>query len=448
MNIVIVGGGELGSAVAGELIREDHDVTVIEKSDKKAKFLNDSLDAFVITGSGTDIRILRHANVEKADLFLALSNDDNVNIVSCGLVKKLSSATTIAKVENVNHYFPGPPNTPEDFGIDRIVASKQLTINKIVDLIAEPDTIEHIHFLKENVRVFGIVVGEDFSGKDKKLKEVTQEDAIWNKIRVIAIKKGNIVRIPGGEDRLQVGDKLYIIGKSDTLHKLISLYFASHIKVRKVIINGGNRIGRELARLQEKNGKRVTIIEEDERECERLTEELDNVLIIKGSGTNPGVLAELDMEDAFVVCVTPDDEHNIISAVLAKKHKAFKAVCNISNIAISSIINQVKEIDSVFSTESLAVGEIMKYCRKGDILSVSPVPYIDAETVKIKISQELPILGKTLNEIEFPKGMIIGVIYRDGQVIIPHGEDRLLLGDVAIIFVLPESKRLIETIFA
>lgn len=90
----------------------------------------------------------------------------------------------------------------------------------------------------------------------------------------------------------------------------------------------------------------------------------------------------------------------------------------------------------------------MKYCRKGDVLSVTPVPYIDAETVKIKISQEIPILGKTLNEIEFPKGMIVGALYRDEQVIIPHGEDRLLLGDVAIIFVLPGSKRLIETIFA
>ncbi|MEA2078027.1 MAG: Trk system potassium transporter TrkA [Candidatus Marinimicrobia bacterium] len=448
MNIVIVGGGELGSMVAEQLIRENHSITVIEKSKKQAQFLNDSLDALVINGDGNDVKRLLQANVEKADLFLALSNNDNVNIVSCGLVKKLSEATTIAKVENYLHYFPGPPNLPSDFGIDKTVATKQLSINKISDLISEPDAMEHIHFIHENVKIIGTVINEHFYGNGMKLKDITLENKIWDKIRIIAIKKDNEVLIPGGDDVLHTGDKLYIIGKADILKEVINLYFASKVKIKSVVIVGGNRIGSNFAKKAVKEGRRVTIIEEDEQVCARLTEELDNVLIIHGSGTNQKVLSDLDMENSFVVCVTGNDEHNIISAVLAKKNNAHKAVCNISNVAISPIVNQLKEIDSVFSTESLAFAEIIKYCRKGGILSVTPVPYIDAETIKIKISKDISILNTPLSKVKFPSGMIIGAIFRDNEVIIPHGNEEIKMNDIIIVFVLPESKKQTEKLFA
>jgi trk/ktr system potassium uptake protein len=448
MNIVIVGGGELGSMVAEQLIKENHSVTVIERSEKQAKHLNDSLDALIINGDGNNVKYLKQAFIEKADLFLGLSNNDNVNIISCGLVKKLSDATTIAKVENYSHYFPGPPNEPSDFGIDETVATKQLSINKITDLISEPDAMEHIHFTRENVKVIGTMINENFSGNGMKLKDFTQGNKIWEKVRIIAIKKDNEVLIPGGDDILHTGDKLYIIGKADVLKEVIKLYFAANIKIKSVIIIGGHRIGREFARNMVKEGRRVTIIEEDEKVCNRLSEELDNVLIINGSGINQTVLSDLDMENAFVVCVTGKDEQNIISAVMAKKNHAYKAVCNISNVAVSSIINQVRDIDSVFSTESLAFGEIIKFCRKGDVLSVTPLPYIDAETIKIKISKKIPLLDKPLSKVKFPSGMIIGAIFRDDEVIIPHGDDQIHMNDIIIVFVLPQSKKQAEKMFA
>jgi len=448
MNIVIVGGGELGSMVAEQLISENHNLTIIEKSEKQAKFLNDSLDARIINGNGNEVKRLLQANIEKADLFLALSNNDDVNIICCGLVKKHSKATTIAKVENYVHYFPGPPNLPSDFGIDETVATKQLSINKIMELISEPDAMEHIHYIRENVKVIGTVINEKFYGNGMKLKDITSQNDIWQKVRIIAINKDNTVTIPGGEDVLNTGDKVYIIGRSNVLKEIIGLYFATKVKIKSVVIIGGNRIGREFAKRVVAEGRRVTIIEEDERVCERLTEELDNVLVINGSGTNQDILSDLDMENSFVACVTGNDEHNIISAVLAKKNHAYKAVCNISNVAVSSIINQVREIDSVFSTESLAFGEIIRFCRKGDILSVTPVPYIDAETIKIKISKKIALLNKPLSKVKLPKGMIVGAIFRDDEVIIPYGDDEIKLNDIIIVFVLPESKKQAEKLFA
>jgi len=448
MNICIVGGGELGSLIAEQLVMEGHDLSIIEKSEKQAKTLNDQLDAFVVNGNGTNVTNLEKANIQKADLFLALSNDDNVNIVSCGLVKKISDATTIAKVENYNQYFQNLRNKPSDFGIDKAVATKQLSINKITELLSEPDAIEHIHFIRENVKIIGVQISEDFSGRGKMLKDFTRENSIWEKVRIVAVKKSSHVYIPGGNDILSKDDKLYIIGKSKVLREVIRLYFASKVKIRNVIVIGGNRIGKEFARIEAANGRKVTLVEEDEKLCARLSEELGNVLVVSGSGTNKSVLAELDMENAFVVCVTESDEHNIISAVLAKKNNAYKAVCNISNIAISAIISQVKEIDSVFSTESLALAEIIKYCRKGDILSITPIPYLDAETIKIKISKKIPVLDKPINAIKFPPGMIIGAIVRQNDVFIPHGSDKIMINDILIIFVLPESKKAVEKMFS
>lgn len=448
MNIVIVGGGELGSIVAGQLISENHSVTVIEKSEKQAKHLNESIDALIINGDGNDVRFLKQANIEKADLFLALSNNDNVNIISCGLVKKLSKGTTIAKVENYSHYFPSFPNLPEDFGIDKTVATKQLSINKLVDLISEPEAIDHINFIHENVKIIGLKITERFFETNIKIKDITEGNEIWENVRIIAIKKNNAVLIPGGNDVLNMGDKIYIIGKSDNLKVVIDRYFSSPVKIKSVIIIGGNLIGQEFAKRMANEGRIVTIIEEDEKICHRLTEELDNVLVINGSGLNQAVLSDIDMENAFVACVTQKDEQNIISAVMAKKNHAYKAVCNISNIAISSIINQVKDIDSVFSTESLAFGEIIKYCRKGDVLSVIPIPYIDAETIKIKISNKIALLDKPLSTIKFPPGMIVGAILRDEEVIIPHGDDEIKMDDIVIVFVLPQSQKQVENLFA
>ncbi|MBU4486957.1 MAG: NAD-binding protein, partial [Candidatus Delongbacteria bacterium] len=195
-------------------------------------------------------------------------------------------------------------------------------------------------------------------------------------------------------------------------------------------------------------GKKVTIVEEDEKLCSELSEVLDNILIINGTGTNQSVLSELDMKDSFVVCVTENDEQNIITAVLAKRNGAQKAVCNITNIAVSSIINELQDIDSVFSTESLALSEILSYCRKGEIISIYPIPNLKAETMKVKIAGKLDILDKPLKDIKFPKDMIIGVIIRDKKMIIPHGHDDIRVDDFVILFMLPKAKNATKELFS
>lgn len=449
MNILIIGGGELGSSIAEQLIAEGHNITLIEKSDKIAKKLNDELDAYVLSGSGTDVNVLSKANLDRIELFLALTNDDNVNIISCDIVKRLShyKAFTIAKVENASRYFSNPLITHSDFGIDNLIATKQLSINKILDFIAEPETVENINFHDNDIKIIGLQIFEDFAGANKTLKDIASMNKIWKKVRVVAVSKNNNTIIPDGEDVVNIGDKIFIIGKSETLKELIELYFASKTKIKNIIIFGGNRIGKDVAKYEVSRGKKVTIVEEDPDLCASLSEELEHVLIINGSGSNQNVLNELDMKDSFVVCITERDEQNIITAVLAKRFGAAKAICNITNIAVSSIINELQDIDSAFSTESLALSEILTYCRKGEIISIYPIPNLKAETMKVKIPENLDILDKPLKDIKFPKDMIIGVIIRDKKMIIPHGNDDIRTDDFVISFILPSAKTAVKNLF-
>ena len=449
MNILIIGGGELGSSIAEQLIAEGHNITLIEKSEKNAKKLNDELDAYVMAGSGTDVKVLSKANLDKIELFLALTNDDNVNIISCDIVKRLSHyrAFTIAKVENASRYFSNPLITHSDFGIDNLIATKQLSINKILDFIAEPETVENINFHDNDIKIIGLQIFDEFEGTNKTLKHIAAMNKIWKKVRIVAVSKNNNTIIPTGEDIINAGDKIFVIGKNETLKELIGIYFASKTKIKKIIIFGGNRIGKDVAKFEVQTGKKVTIVEEDPDLCEELSEELGNVLIINGSGSNQNVLNELDMNDSFVVCVTERDEQNIITAVLAKRMGAAKAICNITNIAVSSIINELQDIDSAFSTESLALSEILTYCRKGEIISIYPIPNLKAETIKVKITGDLDILDKPLKDIKFPKGMMIGVIIRDKKMIIPHGNDDIRTDDFVISFILPSAKTAVKNIF-
>ena len=449
MNILIVGGGEVGYIIAERLISEEHNVTIIEKDETRVAQLNNELDAFVLHGSGINIKRLKQAKIEKVDLFLALTNDDNKNIISCSLAKKLgNNITTIAKVENYIYYFSDDKIQPEDYGIDEVVASTRLSINKLQDLIKEPDAIENMYFHDDKIQIIGVNIPRDFSLSGMTLKQIASEHPEWQRSKIIAIKHGDGVLIPTGNDTIQPGDKLYIIGTNEILRDVLSKYFTSNKKIKDIVIFGGNRIGKEFAQSEAAKGKNVTIFDDDIKVCRKLSEELENILVIHGSGTNHKALQEINMKDACVVCVTSDDEYNIISAVMAKQNGAIKAICNIRNISVGKIVNQISDIDSVFSPEELTLAEVLKYCRKGNILSITHMPNLNAETIKAQITENIPIIDKPLKDVKFPKGMIIGALVRDEKIIIPSGNDEIKLNDIVIAFVLPDSIAQAEDIFA
>ncbi len=450
MEVLIIGGGNVGSTIAKKLISEDHDVTIIEQDENLVKSLNNDLDALVIKGNGIDLRLLTKMNSHKVELFLAVTNSDMVNIISCSMVKKITGekAITVAKVEDYFYYFLKGGMDPSDFGVDEVIAATQISIDKISTLIDEPKAVEHISFMSNKVRIVGIELSEDYKYIGFSLSEIMEKHEELKKIRMVAVLRKNKIIIPNGSTIIETGDKVFTIGKSVDLEYFLREHHNFKEKINKVIIIGGDRIGRRTAEVLAKKGKTVIIVEEDKKICKELSEKLDNVMIVHGSGTDKNVLEEIGVNNSCVVATTRDDEYNIISSIFSKNRGCLKNICLIRNVDLAATITQLPEIDTAFSPDILTTGEVLRFCRKGDIITVTSFSEIDADIMKIKISSQLTIINKTLAEIDFPDGSLVGAIIRDEKVIIPTGNDKILFDDILMIFSIPKAINDIESMFS
>ncbi|MCG8571889.1 MAG: Trk system potassium transporter TrkA [Spirochaetes bacterium] len=449
MNIVIAGGGNIGVTVAKKMIFEDHNVTVIEKDENLVKILRNELDALIIQGDAVDISILKQANISRSEMFLALTNNDNTNIVSSMIAYRLNpNQILVAKIEKTELYFSDPSLKPEDLGLAKLVDPKNLSMNKIITLIEHPEATEFINYAHRQTQLVGIRINHNFPFKNLSLSEMSQKDQLFQKLRIVAIYRNEKIIIPKGNDILRPMDKVYFIGKNETINTALKTHFYTGIKLKKIIIIGGNKETIELTQALMSSRYEITIVEENLEKCNILAKELKDIIIINGKGTDPITIKELDIDESCVVSLTNDDEYNVITAVTAKKHGALKTICKIKNVALTSVINSIPLIDAVYSPHILTVGEVVRFCRKDNIISVTSFSEIEAEMIDLIVTEKIPILDKPLKDVRFPEGIIIGVLVRDDQVIIPTGENRIKLNDKLLIFVLPDALPSVEKIFS
>jgi len=450
MNIVIAGGGDVGVKIAEKLIYEDHNVTIIEKDHHIARALQTKLDAMVIQGDVTSVDKLLQAEILKAESFIAVTNNDNDNLIACSIVRKCSKKdiSITCKIDNYYQYFNRDYIKPKDFGIDTIIKPLELTVNKVSELLKNPNIFEIANYADDMVQLVGVKVKRDFTLSEIPISEIHTKDDIFTKVRLTAIQRGGEIIVPKGDDVIYPKDKLYLVGKTDVVKEIVRRHFSREINLENIIIVGANKHSIELAETLAKNGRNVSIVEEDKFRCKKLSLKLDDVLIINGSATDSYLLEELPIEGSCVISMSDDDEYNILSAFNAKKYKASKTMCMIKNSSIVTLINNLDPIDTVFSPHALTIGETLKLTRKTDLFSVSPFTEIDAETIGINITKEIPVLNKPISEIKFPKKSIIGVIIRDDDVIIPTGKDVIKMGDRVIIFLLPEAIYEVEKMFS
>lgn len=438
MNIVIAGGGDVGIKIAQKLIYEGYNVTLIERDETLINMLKNKLDAMIIKGDATNVITLQKAGILNASLFIAVTSTDNDNLIACTLVRKMcgSSISIASKLDEYSQYFSHNGVSPKDFGIDATITPWELTVKKVIELIKNPDIFEVANYAGSMAQMVGVKVGKDFQYSSTPLFEVALKDSMLNRIRLVAIQREGDIIIPRGESRILPNDKLYFVGKTDVVKEVVKKYFSLNISLDNIIIIGGNKKVIKLAKLLARLKKTVTIIEEDKSSCRELSAYLEDVLVINGLATDRNLLDELKMENSCVVNMSNDDEYNILSSFMAKKYGASKTICMIKNSSIVNVINNLAPIDTVFSPHALTVGETLKLTRKDDLFSVSPFTEIEAETIGINITEELSILGIPLKSIPLPPKTIIGVIIRGDEVIIPTGEDKIMLGDRIVIFLL------------
>ncbi|UCC40352.1 MAG: Trk system potassium transporter TrkA [Candidatus Aminicenantes bacterium] len=445
MNILIVGAGEVSFHLAKRLSAEKHNITVLERDPEKAQHAEELLDAMVLVGSGSSLEDLKNANIEQADVFIALSNLDEVNLLGCRYAQKLDVPYKIARVRNPEYTKPDFILSHEEMGVDLIIHPERETANAIVRLIHQSSATGVLEFAGGRIQLLGIRLERDSPILGEPLKK------LWNKYgnlsaRIVSIKRKEKTLIPGGNDILVAGDQIFVICEKNLVPTFVQITGKKDVSIQNIMILGGGLIGQFVAENLEDNIN-VKVIEVRSDKSEKIANMLKKTLVIHGDGTNIDLLATegiLDM-DAFI-SVTGDDETNIICTLVAGHLKVPRTIALVNKTEYLPITPTIG-MDAVVSKQLITVNAILRFIRRSTLESVSSIPGLDAEIIEIIPSKGSKITKQPLKSLHFRPSAILGAVTRNNEVIIPTGDTQVQTGDRVIIFSLTKAVPEVEKLF-
>ncbi|NLK43664.1 MAG: Trk system potassium transporter TrkA [Tissierellia bacterium] len=444
MKVMVVGAGKLGYKLAELMVMDNIDVTVVDYNQKTLDFVNEHLDVLTVLANGIEISVLKELGIEHYKLLVATTNSDETNTLICSLAKKLGCETTIARIRNPD-YMEQLDFIKHELGIDYIINPDLATAQAIEKYLLKNYNFYSDEFVSGKVQMidFNIEHMEEFVGK--RLMDLENFEGLL----ITAISRNGEIIIPNGSTELMANDMIYVIGKTTDIQNLNNRISKDIInkEVEKVMILGGSNIGYYLAQKLTKDNILVTLVEQNKERCHQLSEDLGDILIIHGDGTDIHLLEEegISSMDAFVG-VTGFDEENLLMALMAKQSGVPKTIAKISRQNYTKIIDRLG-IDAALNPIYITASEVLKVIRGGKIVSVSLLLGGDGEVTEIIIGKDLPIVGKSLEELKLPKGIIIGVIVHNGEVIIPNGKTRIQANDRIVVFCLSENLPTLKMFF-
>jgi trk system potassium uptake protein TrkA len=443
MKIIIVGAGAVGSIVAQRLSTEYHDVTLIESDERTVAAAQQTLDALVLSGNGASVHELREAGVEKADILIAVTNVDQINILACLQAARLGVKTKVARVRNSDYY---EQHDPAFAGIDAFINPDREAVEEIYELLLQPAATDIYDFSDGRVQVIGARIGPGAAVVDRSLREIEEQvGSRW--ALVAAITRNQKTIIPCGEDVLEEGDHVFLVGRQGRVRNALEHLTVPRPPIHDVLIAGANRISMWLAEKLTHDGIHVKIVEPDERRARRASNRLDKALVLCGDVTDVELLRSEGIEDMDgFVAVSDDEETNLTSSLLARYHGAHKTVVLIKRpnyVPLASIIG----IDAAVSPRLSTASAIMRFFRRGNVLSLTALKDSEAEIMELEASETSPIVNQPLATIEFPRHSLVGAIIKPYQVVVPRGADVIEPGDKVLVFALPRSVRAVQKLF-
>ena len=445
MKVIIVGAGEVGFHIAQRLSEESQDVVLIDQNPEQIRRVDDHLDVQAILGSGTSPQILKDAGIIDADMLLATTDSDEVNLISCLIAKNLSpSLIKVARLRNEEYIRELPLLDKDHLGIDHVINPQAEMVRSIQQLMEIPGASEVIDFVGGKVKLIGVLVNQNSPFAGRKLLSLTKAEG---EILVGAIVRNKKVIIPHGNDSILAGDLVYLVARNRDLDQALGLFGIREKSLKRVIIIGAGQTGQALARKMDRARISTKIIEKDEAICAQLSAGLDHVIVINGDGTSKELMEEENIGSAdFLVAITGDEESNILISLLAKEMGARQAITRVSKLSYLPLMSAIG-IQSVVSPRLAAVRAILHYIRPGKILSVAPLKGEHAEAIEAEALETSDIVNKPLHKVKIPKGVIVGAIFRKDEIIIPRGDTVIRPGDRLIIFallqVLPKLEKLL-----
>ncbi len=444
MKIVILGAGEVGGSLAQNLTQEASDITIVDTDSDRLRDLQDRFDIRTIRGMASHPDIMRQAGAEDADMVIAVTNSDEVNMVACHVANTVfHTPTKIARIRSTAYL--GDQGVFRDaMPVDYIVNPEEIVTQDIKRLIENPGALQVMDFAEGQVQLVAIKALYGGPLVDQELRYIRKHMPMVD-TRVAAIFRKNRPIIPEGNTVIEADDEVFFIAAARDIQAVMSELRRTERPNKRIVIAGGGHIGQGLARsVESKYG--VRIIERNRQRCYELSENLHRTIVLAGNASDRELLLEENIEEADVFCaVTNDDEANIMSSMLAKSLGARKVITLINNPAYVELI-EGHDIDIAISPQQATLGSILTHIRRGDVVKVHALRRGAAEAIEAVAhgdESNSKVIGRTLGDIELPAGTNIGAIVRGEDVIIAH-DDVVVKPDDHLLLFLVDKKRIRE----
>ncbi len=445
MKAIIFGAGAVGFQLAKVLIAEKYDVVIIEKDAERARFISSKLDCLVINQEGTLISTLRDAGAADARFFISVTNSDEVNIVSCGVIAtEFKVPIKIARVRNVD-YSNSNLLKKNFMGIDYIVNPEVEAASLISNTVALGASSDVMMFENTDVQIRNYVVSRTSFFFNKPLKKIKKY--LKERFLIAGVTRNDEFIIPSGETVIEENDNVYIFAEREDLSRLFIDLGRKSEKNESVIIVGGTMIGTLVCEELVSGGIKVALIDKDRAICESLSEKFEDALVIHSDISEEGVFEEEQLEDYdLIITATNNEELNILSSVYAKSLGIKRAMALVTKSGYIPIAKKLN-IDSIVSPKLSTVNAILKFVRRGDIKSVHSLFNEKAEVIEYHIDAASPARAKKVMELKRPEGTLILSVIRDGENKIPDGNFIIEAGDRVITIAARESVERLAKVF-
>lgn len=437
MKIIIVGCGKVGTTLAEQLNRENHDITLIDTNEEAIQNISDSADVMGVTGNGAVYQVQMEAGIQDADLLIATTNSDELNMLCCLIAKKAGNCHTIARIRNPE-YSSEIRYIREELNLSLAINPELAAAREIARLLRFPSAIKIEPFAKGRIELLKFLIPEHSLLNDMRVMDVVNR--LKSNVLICVVERGNDVVIPDGSFVMKKGDKISFIASHQESADFFKKAGVDNIIVKSAMFVGGGKLTHYLCRLLEDTKIKIKIIERDEERCRQLSELLPKAMIIHGDGTDEQLLLEegIRQTEAFA-SLTGFDEENIMLSLYASSQSKAKLITKVNKIAFENVINSLN-LGSLIQPKMLTAEIILQYVRamqnsmgSSNIETLYKIAADKAEALEFRVKEGSPVLGIPLEKLKLIDNLLVACINRGGTIITPRGKDTVEAGDTVIV---------------
>ncbi len=452
MKVIICGAGQVGWQIARHLAGEKNDVTVVDNNADLVRRATEMLDVQGVAGFASYPDVLERAGARDADLIIAATHSDEVNMVTCqvahsvfGITRKIARLRAQSYMDAIYSDLYRRDHLP----IDVVISPEREVAEAALQRLAAPSTFDTESFMNGRAQLLGIALDEDCPVLNTPLRQLTDLFSTLRAI-VVGIRREGRLFAPEPGDQLFAGDQIYVFSHVEDVNRTLDIFGKATKKQERIVIIGGGNVGLAVAQALERRTDRIRakIIERSRAQAERAADSLQRTIVLNGDGMSADLLAEANIERAdAVLVVTDDDKTNILAAVRAKQAGCPMAIALVNDPTLVPLMGAL-DIDAYINPRATTVSSILRHIRHGRVRAIYSVGDAEAEVIEAQVLSTSPIAGRLVREIEFPEGVLMGALMKGEKVVKPTGDTRVEEGDVIALFCMsgdvPEVERLLQ----